>query len=317
MNQIVLVMTFMFVSSCFSQELVEHADFGSNPGNLKMFLHVPKELNESTAVPLVVALHGCSQTAQSMSEQSGWNQLADKYGFIVLYPQQRVINNASTCFNWFMRKDIEGDNGELRSIREMVNTVKGKYAIDEGKVFTYGLSAGAAMANSILANNPTEFAGGAILAGGPHMSATNVFQSMKVMMNPDDLRPEERGIFINAQPGETKLPKVIVYHGTKDNVVDPDNADELIDQWAFAYDMDVVPDKEEKSFNDNWQVDRIAYSSSSKEEAIIYYKLYDIGHKLAVDPGTDKRQGGQTGVYAVDIDFFSTYWIAKDFGLTD
>src|ERR1700741_1476115 len=86
--------------------LKEITDFGSNPGNLKMFIHLPKDTG-NVPKPLVVALHGCSQNAREISRLSGWNKLADINDFIVLYPQQRIINNPSDCFNWFIEHDVQ------------------------------------------------------------------------------------------------------------------------------------------------------------------------------------------------------------------
>ncbi|MDX2362690.1 MAG: PHB depolymerase family esterase [Crocinitomicaceae bacterium] len=293
--------------------MVQIARFGTNPGNLKMFIHVPTGINELGPVPIVVALHGCSQTAGSMAEQSGWNKLADEYGFIVIYPQQKLTNNTSLCFNWFVNRDIDLENGEAASIFQMIAFMKNSRNVSN--VFTYGLSAGAAMANTLVALKPSLFSGGAILAGGPHLSATNMFQGVRALVNPIDKTPEEWGENIIIESQDSILPRIIIYQGTKDIVVNPKNADELIDQWSFVHGMDIVPDKEEKSLNGNWQIDRIVYASETDPEAIIYYKIYDVGHSLAVDPGDGPMQGGKTGLFATDIDFFSTYYIAKDFGL--
>ncbi|MCW3070675.1 MAG: esterase, depolymerase [Bacteroidetes bacterium] len=77
----------------FSQPAVtEVAYFGANPGNLSMYVYSPATLAKDDKCPLVVVLHGCSQSAQLVSEQSGWSKLADTYGFRVLYPQQKASN---------------------------------------------------------------------------------------------------------------------------------------------------------------------------------------------------------------------------------
>ena len=89
-------------------QAIQHVNsFGSNPGNLKMYLYKPALLDESKLVSLVVVMHGCLQNAGVVAKQSGWNKLADKYGFLVLYPQQRILNNPMKCFCWYNRNDIE------------------------------------------------------------------------------------------------------------------------------------------------------------------------------------------------------------------
>jgi poly(3-hydroxybutyrate) depolymerase len=99
--------------------LTQIENFGTNQGNLKMFVHL-NVTKDSGAKPLVVVLHGCGQNANDVASLTGWNKLADSNNFIVLYPQQRTENNISHCFNWFQNKDIEKGKGESASIFEMI-----------------------------------------------------------------------------------------------------------------------------------------------------------------------------------------------------
>src|SRR5690348_63566 len=57
----------------------EVTNFGSNPGNLGMFKHVPAGL--SASAPLIVVMHGCTQNARGYANEAGWVQLADKFGW--------------------------------------------------------------------------------------------------------------------------------------------------------------------------------------------------------------------------------------------
>lgn len=98
--------------------VVEVTGFGSNPGALRMFRYVPDGLPASQ--PLVVALHGCTQTAGPYGTGAGWTQLADRHGFAVLLPQQETANNGNRCFNWFQGTDTARGAGEALSIRQMV-----------------------------------------------------------------------------------------------------------------------------------------------------------------------------------------------------
>src|SRR5262249_21906629 len=92
--------------------------FGSNPRNLRMRAYVPERRPSRPA--LVVALHGCTQTADDYDRGAGWSALADRLGFIVVYPQQQPSNNAKNCFSWFLPADSRRDQGEALSIRQMV-----------------------------------------------------------------------------------------------------------------------------------------------------------------------------------------------------
>ncbi|MEF8708041.1 MAG: PHB depolymerase family esterase [Candidatus Accumulibacter propinquus] len=94
--------------------LREVTAFGSNPGELRMYSYVPEGLPANA--PLVVVLHGCTQSAASYNKGSGWSTLADRYGFALLLPQQQWNNNPLRCFNWFKPEDNERERGEPLSI---------------------------------------------------------------------------------------------------------------------------------------------------------------------------------------------------------
>src|ERR1700685_2381324 len=98
--------------------LQEVTAFGQNPGNLRMFVHIPDRLPASA--PLVVALHGCGQSANDYDHGTGWSSLPDRLGFAVLLPEQQPANNPKTCFSWFLPDDTARDRGEALSIAQMV-----------------------------------------------------------------------------------------------------------------------------------------------------------------------------------------------------
>jgi feruloyl esterase len=98
--------------------LRETIRFGSNPGNLRMFVHRPPDLADNPA--LVVVLHGCTQSAEGYDLGAGWSTLADRYGFVLLFPEQQRSNNPNGCFNWFLPAHSQRDRGEPLSIRQMI-----------------------------------------------------------------------------------------------------------------------------------------------------------------------------------------------------
>ena len=161
--------------------LRELTGFGANPGNLRMFAYAPEHLPPNA--PLVIALHGCTQTADEYDHGTGWSSLADSLGFAVVYPQQQPANNPKNCFSWFLPGDIARGHGEALSIREMVEHAIATFAADRRKVFVTGLSAGGAMASVMLATYPEVFAGGAIIAGLPYGCASNVQQAFEAMFD--------------------------------------------------------------------------------------------------------------------------------------
>lgn len=102
--------------------LVPLVDFGTNPGALRAHVHIPVGIPSDA--PLVVVLHGCTQTAADYDRASGWSQLADEKGFALLYPGQQRVNNGNGCFNWFEAGDTRRGSGEVLSIRQMIAAVQ-------------------------------------------------------------------------------------------------------------------------------------------------------------------------------------------------
>lgn len=315
MEKIVLLISSLFlfcVRQSFAQlERIE--DFGNNPGNLKMYVHLPTTLDASKKIPLVIALHGCYQTAEQLSKQSGWSDLANRYGFIIIYPEQQLRNNGSRCFNWFKSDDIDPNSGEAASIKSMVEFAKQNFPIDESNTHVYGVSAGGAMTTALLVQFPCIFQAGAVLAGGPFKSIDKPSEALKSMRKPVNRSPEEWG---NRAGTPLKCtPTLIVLHGKKDQVVSIKNSFELIDQWSAIHKIDPVPSKIESGFNGNQQVSRSSFVNKNEEEVIVFYEVENLRHQLPIDPGNEENQGGKTSTLSKDVDFFSTYFIAKDFGI--
>ncbi|MCB0476980.1 MAG: PHB depolymerase family esterase [Crocinitomicaceae bacterium] len=291
--------------------------FGSNPGNLRMFIHVPQQLvNSRVKVPVVLVLHGCSQTAKIVEKQSGWSDLADKYGFIVVYPEQKKVNNPMGCFRWYDYDDKELD--EVKSVYQMLDFTERNYKVDTNRVFIYGLSAGGVMTVHMLIRHPEKFQAGACLAGGPFkMSEDGGMAMLQEMVFMEDQSREEWKRSLKEIDTNQTFPRLILGHGKKDPLVNIQNSFELIDQFSILYHMDALEDSLIMNFEGNPLIEKRIYRDQSGEEKIQFYLIENTGHALPVDPGEGEKQGGKTGMFAVDRDFFSTYYIARDFGLID
>jgi poly(hydroxyalkanoate) depolymerase family esterase len=170
--------------------LREIGTFGNNPGNLRMFAHVPPGIGAKPA--LVVALHGCTQSANAYALGTGWCDVADQHGFVVIFPEQQLSNNPKNCFSWFLLADTVRGCGEALSIRQMIEQAVNEFDIDQRRIFITGLSAGGAMTSVMLATYPEVFAGGAIIGGLPYGSAANVQEAFDAMFN--DRVPSARAL---------------------------------------------------------------------------------------------------------------------------
>lgn len=304
----------LFVSGQPTERIPE---FGSNPGGLRMYMYVPKHLARDSVAPLVVVLHGCLQNAKTVAQQTDWNKLADKYAFRVLYPQQRIWNNPGKCFCWYSRNDTEKDKGEIFSVKQMVEYVQSNYNTDSSRVFVTGLSAGAAMGVALMAVYPEVFNAGAVFAGGPYKAATNIWTGMMAMYGWRVKRPEVWGDYVRAQNAGYRgsYPRMIIYHGKADVVVNRRNATELVKQWTNLHHAATSPTQVIKRFAGCRSIEKRVHTDSMGSEAVVYYRIKAMGHALPVDPGKCETKGGRLKPFSADKNFFSTYWVAVDFGL--
>lgn len=315
-NVLHLLVGLIFIPLMSQAQLVRVTSFGSNPGNLAMYRYVPSGITGNA--PVVVALHGCTQDATSYANESGWNALADQYKFYVVYAEQNSGNNSSKCFNWFENGDINRGQGEARSIKSMVDYMKSNYSVDNSKVFVTGFSAGGAMTTVMLATYPDVFSGGAVNAGVSYKAATSLTTAFSAMNGNVNKTPQQWGNLVRAQLTSFSgtYPKVAIFHGTSDFTVRNQNLGEITEQWTNVHGADATADATNSSFNGNSNVTQKKYNNSNGETVVITYDINGMGHVIAVDPGTGATQGGQTGAYANDQNFYSSYWAAEFWGIT-
>jgi poly(hydroxyalkanoate) depolymerase family esterase len=271
-----------------------------------MFSYVPKKLSASPA--LVVVLHGCTQTAASYDLGAGWSTLAERYGFILLLPEQTQANNPKTCFNWFLPGDTARGRGEALSIRQMIEKTIGAHGVDRGKVFITGLSAGGAMTAAMLATYPEVFAAGAIIAGLPYGTAGNVQQAFESMFQGRTHTAKEWGNLVRqASEHRGPWPRVSIWHGDADATVKPVNADALVQQWTNVHGIDAAPLESKVGGYPHkvWRRDGIDLVDS--------YTITGMAHGTPLETRT---HGGMAGPFLLEAGISSSYHIAKFFGLT-
>jgi feruloyl esterase len=288
----------------------EVVDFGTNPGDLRMFTYVPADLPEAPA--LVVVLHGCTQTAVSYDDGSGWSTLADRHGFALLLPEQKRKNNPLRCFNWFRHDDMQRDLGEPLSIRQMIDRMIRDHGIDRRRIFVTGLSAGGAMTSVMLATYPELFAGGAIVAGVPYRCAHGVQEAFDVIFQ-GQVRPAgEWGDRVRtASPHTGPWPKVAVWHGAADATVKPLNAEETVKQWLDVHGLAPAPTVETAAAG----YTRRVWRDSGGEDRVEAVLVAGMGHGQPVDP--DGIDGcGKAAPFFPAMGISSAVHIAGSWGLT-
>lgn len=289
--------------------LQEIAGFGSNPGALRAWTHVPHGL--PAGAPLVVVLHGCTQNAADYDTGAGWSQLADEQGFAVLYPEQQRNNNPNLCFNWFSPIDSRRDSGEALSVRQMIAWMVETHEIDEQRVFVTGLSAGGAMTSIMLAVYPEVFAGGAVIAGLPFGAVASVGDAFARMAGQGYPAEAELAALVrDASAHDGPWPSVSVWHGSADTTVHPSNSDRIIAQWRKLHGVDAEFSEVEQSGAHIRRIWRNRAAEVVLEQNII----------TGMTHGTPlKTQGadacGQAGPYMLEVGVSSSRAITQFWGL--
>jgi len=287
------------------------ADFGSNPGNVNMHMYVPE--NMPANAPLVVSLHGCLQDAETYNKV-GWKTLADTWKFYLIFPEQKRSNNLYKCWNWFQNENTQRDQGESKSIVEMIEKMTTDYAIDKSRIYVEGLSAGAYMVSALLASYPDVFAGGATSAGGPALCAQTEkyfwdvfswwylrqsYSDAKTCMQGIDKSPEEWGELVHKEGYEDfngPWPIISIWHGAADEAVNKINQQELIDQWTYLHGIDQVADKEGK-LGKKANVIHEEFHDNNGKLLIESYLIPEMSHGIAVDVDANC---GETDEYILD-----------------
>ncbi|MFD7390468.1 alpha/beta hydrolase family esterase [Streptomyces sp. NPDC059852] len=291
--------------------LQEVTGFGSNPGALRMFRYVPDGLPAGR--PAVVALHGCTQNAAGYGTGSGWLQLADRWKFSVVLPQQQSANNLSSCFNWFQAGDIARGQGEAASIAQMVDRQLADTSGDASRVQVTGLSAGGGMTAVMMAAYPEKFASGGIAAGLPYGCAQAAGSPYVCMYVGATQTARQWGDRVRAaRPGYTgPWPTLVAFQGTADYTVKPANMTDLTRQWTDAHGTDQTADVSDTVAGFPHQV----FRDASGRAVVETYSLTGMGHGQPVDPGSGIEQCGTAGAYLLDVDLCAAYRMGRAWGL--
>jgi poly(hydroxyalkanoate) depolymerase family esterase len=193
--------------------------------------YVPESYKAETAVPLIVALHGCSQSADTLNKQTQLDYLAEAKNFIVVYPEQTSAANSLKCWNWFKTEHQQRGQGEPSIIAGITQWVQQNYNVNPKRIFVEGFSAGGAMGNVMAATYPDlyaangvgsgiEFNGGVAAMGGYILDAQKSGQAA-----------------YEAMGGHARVVPTVIFHGAKDKIVPQSNADYQVKQWQTTNDL--------------------------------------------------------------------------------
>ena len=183
-------------------------------------------------LPLIVMLHGCTQTPDDFATGTRMNEIAAERDCFVAYPEQPRSANASLCWNWFNTSDQRRDMGEPGIIAGLVRKLMATYSIDASRIYVAGLSAGGAMAVILGRTHPELFAAVGVHSGLPFGAARNVPSAFAAMRN--------GAASVGFQPASA-IP-TIVFHGDRDPTVHPVNGEQVAIEATGRCACDVTHD---------------------------------------------------------------------------
>jgi poly(hydroxyalkanoate) depolymerase family esterase len=205
----------------------EHT-YAGPAGTRRYKLFIPSAYR-GQALPLIVMLHGCTQTADDFATGTRMNTLAEERACFVVYPAQAQAANASKCWNWFKTADQRRDQGEPAIIAGLVGELSQTYGLDRDRIYVAGLSAGGAMAVILGRTYPELFAAVGVHSGLPYGAAHDLPSALAAMHRQGAASP-------SVPPGDNAAAVIptIVFHGDRDTTVHPCNGERVVGQTAAA-----------------------------------------------------------------------------------
>ncbi|MBU8544203.1 MULTISPECIES: extracellular catalytic domain type 1 short-chain-length polyhydroxyalkanoate depolymerase [Roseomonadaceae] len=237
--------------------------FSNEAGSRAYKLYIPSSYRDA-AMPLVVMLHGCTQSPDDFAAGTRMNALAEEQGCLVVYPGQPKSANPQKCWNWFSPGDQQRDQGEPALIAGITRLVMKEHAVDPRRVYVAGLSAGGAAAAIMAQAYPDLYAAAGVHSGLACGAARDVSSALAAM---------RQGAATTPAPGDEsgRVVPTIVFHADQDRTVHPINGDQVIAQFAgvaglsteaqrgqvpdgHAYSRTIHADAEGRSVLEQWVV---------------------------------------------------------------
>ena len=212
---------------------------GDYPGSRARYyvVHVPRGYTGRRPRPLVVVLHGCRQNHRDIEAISGFNQLADRHGFLVAYPFITSYRGLRfhNCWGWWFDREIHRGAGEVEDLWQIVEEIKATHRVAERRIHVTGLSSGAGMAVALMVAHADKIASGAVVAGVPYSEWPEAVQHL-LHVSPR-YKPVELIVnAMHAELGDTRrIVPVQIVHSRDDTTVGVQAAENLRDSWGRCF----------------------------------------------------------------------------------
>ncbi|WP_432825190.1 extracellular catalytic domain type 1 short-chain-length polyhydroxyalkanoate depolymerase [Dactylosporangium sp. CA-092794] len=273
-----LIGVFVLARPAAAATLTEIIGFGGNPSNLRMYIYVPSTVQSRPAI--LVAVHYCTGSGPAFYSGTEFASLADRYGFIVVYPS---ATRSGSCFDVSSPQALtRGGGSDPVGIMSMVTYTEQHYNADANRVYVTGASSGGMMTNVLLGDYPDVFKAGAAFMGVPFgCFATTDGSSWNSQCSGGQriYTPQQWGDMVRAAyPGYTGArPRMQVWHGTADTTLAYPNFGEEIKQWTNVLGVSQTPVATDTP-QPGWT--RTRYGNATTQPPVEGISINGVGHSL-------------------------------------
>jgi poly(hydroxyalkanoate) depolymerase family esterase len=237
--------------------------YANDAGSRSYKLYVPASWTGGP-LPLVVMLHGCTQSPDDFAAGTRMNDCAEEHTFLVAYPAQPTSANPSRCWNWFNGSEQQRGQGEPSLIAGITQQIMKQFPVAPGRVYAAGLSAGGAAAATLGATYPDLFAAVGVHSGLACGAARNLPSALAAMRQGGGAGTRQ------------SLVPTIAFHGDADRTVNPVNGDQVIAQATPAAHLEV-------SVSHGIADGGVRYTRTSRSDAtgrsiLEHWVLHGVGH---------------------------------------
>jgi len=269
MKRILFSLCFSFIVFVSVAQQQEYLYFQYDSLNRVYARYVPTVYDGSTAVPLVICLHGLGDTITNFVN-IGMNYVADTANFIVLTPQA-VSSSFGTAWNSgasYYGYVLNGNVDDSGFINALIDSTEANYNIDTNRIFVTGFSMGGFMSNRLACDLNSRIAAIASVSGT---------------------------IGTSFNPGTPNPIPVCHFHGTADGTVAYTNdaygmdAEELVNFWVGVDSCNVVPiiDSIPDIAADGKNIVHYTYKNGNNGTQVEFYKVIGGDHEWLVQPTND------------------------------
>ena len=204
----------------------------TNPAGTRSYtLSIPSGYN-GQEVPLVVMLHGCTQSPNDIAAGTQMNALAEEHIFLVAYPAQAQGANMNKCWNWFEASDQQRGRGEPSLVAGITRGIIDEYNVADGRVYVAGMSSGGAMAAIMAEAYPELYAAVGVHSGLAPGAAHDMHSAFAAMHQGGPATPRRDVPTVTSTGHSAGIVPAIVFHGDRDSTVHPRNADRLLEHFC-------------------------------------------------------------------------------------